>query len=110
MKYSFHRNLAITGFLLLAFGVLALQPFAHAQTDTRAKSNILFILDGSGSMWAQVDNIPKIAIAKEVMIRLIQQLPDSVEAGLEVYGHRSKGDCNDIEIIAPIGKSDKTAV
>lgn len=110
MKHSFHRNLAITGFLLLAFGVLALQPFAHAQTDTRAKSNILFILDGSGSMWAQVDNTPKIAIAKEVMISLVQQLPDSVEAGLEVYGHRSKGDCNDIEIIAPIGKSDKTTL
>jgi len=110
MKHSFHRHLATTRFLLLAFGVLALQPFAHAQTGTSAKSNILFILDGSGSMWAQIDNTPKIVIAKEVMINLIQQLPDKVEAGLEVYGHRSKGDCNDIEIIAPVGKSDKAAL
>ena len=108
MKHCILRQLAITGLLLLTLELLAWQPVAHAQAD--AKSNILFILDGSGSMWAQIDNRPKIAIAKEVMTNLIQQLPDSVEAGLEVYGHRSKGDCNDIEMMSPVGKSDRVAL
>jgi Ca-activated chloride channel family protein len=33
-----------------------------------------------------------------------------VDAGLEVYGHRSKGDCEDIEILAPVGGSDKATL
>jgi Ca-activated chloride channel family protein len=110
MNYCFHRHLATTGFLLLALGGLALQPFAHAQAETSAKGNVLFILDGSGSMWAQIDDKPKIVIAKDVMTNLIQQLPDTVDAGLEVYGHRSKGDCNDIELMSPVGKNDKATL
>jgi len=109
MRHCFHRLLVTIG-LLLALGVLAFQPFADAQVGASEKGNVLFILDGSGSMWAEIDNKPKIVIAKEVMINLIQQLPDTVKAGLEVYGHRSKGDCNDIELLSLVGKSDKTTL
>lgn len=108
MNNFFYRQLIKIGFLLPVLALLAAQPLAQAQTD--AKSTILFILDGSGSMWARIDNDPKITIAKDVMIRLIQQLPDNVEAGLQVYGHRSKGDCNDIELMSPVGKSDKSTL
>ena len=33
-----------------------------------------------------------------------------MELGLTVYGHRAKGDCNDIETVIPVGKVDKNKV
>ena len=79
-----------------------------AQEDTHGK--VLFILDGSGSMWGRIENKPKISIAKEAMINLIQELPEGMEAGLQVYGHRSKGDCDDIELLSPVGQSDRATL
>jgi Mg-chelatase subunit ChlD len=73
-------------------------------------ANILFILDASGSMWAKVEKKDKIAIAKEVMTNLIKELPEGVNVGLEVYGHRKKGDCDDIEVLIPVGKGNKDAL
>ena len=69
-----------------------------------ASDRILFILDGSGSMWGRVDKRPKITIAQEVMSELVRELPDSFVAGLQVYGHRRKGDCTDIETLVPLGQ------
>ena len=40
----------------------------------------------------------------------MQEWNPSVELGLTVYGHRTKGDCNDIETIIPVGKIDKNRV
>lgn len=91
----------------LALSCATLEAVASAaQVGTQEK--ILFILDGSGSMKAKIDQVEKIAIAKEVMIQLIKDLPDQVQAGLEVYGHRSKGDCGDIELMVPIGQGNKS--
>lgn len=70
-------------------------------------TNILFILDASGSMAGQVDGKPKMDVAKGVMTDLINGLPDSINVGLEVYGHRSKGDCDDIESMVEVGPIDK---
>src|SRR3546814_20841495 len=47
-----------------------------AKTETPASSNLLFILDASGSMWGRVDGEPKIVVAKDVMSRLVRQLPE----------------------------------
>ena len=110
MNSYFYRRLTISLGLLLALGAVISQPLAYAQTDASAKSNILFILDGSSSMWSRIDNTPKIVIAKKVMTNLIQQLPDNIAAGLEAYGHRSKDDCNDIEIVSPVGESDNATL
>ena len=81
----------------------------HAQTTT-SSGNALFILDGSGSMWGKVEGKHKIVIAKEVMTQLVQELPDNIQAGLQVYGHRSKGDCNDIELLVPLGADNRQAL
>jgi len=70
--------------------------------------NIMFILDASGSMWGQVEGKAKIAIAKEVMTDLIQDLPEDAAVGLVAYGHRRKGDCNDVEELVPLAKIDKS--
>ena len=67
---------------------------AAAADDSGA---LMFILDGSGSMWGQVQGKTKIEIAKEVMTDLVQNLPDTTTAGLTAYGHRRQGDCQDVE-------------
>lgn len=72
----------------------------QAQPETSAQGKILFILDGSGSMRAKMGNKDKMAVAKEVMTKLIKELPDNLQVGLEVYGHRRKDDCNDIEVLS----------
>ncbi len=69
--------------------------------------NIMFILDASGSMWGQVEGTAKIAIAKEVLTALIQDLPDDTVVGLVAYGHRRKGDCDDVEELVALGPIDK---
>jgi len=77
---------------------------------TRAGQNLLFILDGSGSMWGRVDDTPKISIAKAVMTELVGELPDDARAGLYAYGHREKGDCADIESLVALGPLDRQAL
>ncbi|MFO7883627.1 MAG: VWA domain-containing protein [Desulfobacteraceae bacterium] len=72
-----------------------------------APSNIVFILDASGSMWGQVEGTAKIVIAKEVLSDLIRDLPDESIVGLVAYGHRRKGDCNDVEELIALGPLDK---
>ncbi len=81
---------------------LAIAPLLAAPSG----GNIVFILDGSGSMWAQLEGKTKIAIAKEVLTGLIKDLPAGVEVGLVAYGHRAKGDCNDVEELVPLGPPD----
>ena len=88
---------ALVGFFL-SFSLLAQSPAA----------SILFILDGSGSMWAPLNQKPKIELAKSIMSDLILQLPGNISAGLEVYGHRSADDCKDIELLSTPSDADKT--
>ena len=86
-------QLVCVGVIILVGGLFIQRPAAAS-----AGTNVLFILDGSGSMWARLDNIEKIVIAKERLSALVKELPEGVNIGLMVYGHRSKGDCNDIEL------------
>ena len=62
------------------------------------------ILDASGSMWGQINGTPKIQIAKSAMYDLIDSLSADMHVGLFAYGHRRKGDCNDIEMLMPAAK------
>lgn len=66
-------------------------------------SRTILVLDGSGSMWGQIDGKAKITIAQEVIGKLLNTLPMDQELGLTVYGHRRKGDCSDIETIIQPG-------
>lgn len=68
-----------------------------------AESNLMFILDGSNSMWGQIDGVAKIATAQTVLGETVANLPETVEPSLIIYGHRSKGSCRDIELVAPFG-------
>jgi hypothetical protein len=79
--------------------------YSFAQTEDVRQSMIVF--DSSGSMWGQVEGKAKISIAKEVLKNIISEWDTSIHVGLIAYGHRRKGDCNDIETLVPISKVDK---
>ena len=71
---------------------------------------ILLILDASGSMWGRVENRTKIEIAREVITDVTAGLPADVQIGLLSYGHRRKGDCSDIELVADLQNSRGTTI
>ncbi len=76
---------------------------AAATAPAHAATNMLFVLDGSNSMWGQVDGVAKMATAKEVLGRLVAELPADTRVGLMAYGHRREGDCEDVELVAELG-------
>jgi len=77
--------------------------FISATGETRAETNLLFILDASGSMWGKAGDQVKITTAKAELTKLLKEVPAETQLGLMVYGHRSKSDCQDVELMAPIG-------
>lgn len=77
---------------------------AMAQSEP---SPILFIYDASGSMWGQMEGRTKKEIAAEVLSTVVQGLPEQQQVGLMAYGHREKGDCEDIESLADIDNRSK---
>lgn len=73
-------------------------------------NTVLFILDGSGSMWERVDGQPKIVTAKSVMTDVLSKLPPEANIGLMTYGTHRKGDCADITMLSAIGAEKPAAV
>ena len=61
----------------------------------------IIVMDGSGSMWGRIDGRPKLEIARETVAGVLARLKGPQELGLLAYGHRSKGRCDDIELIVP---------
>ncbi|MEZ5392330.1 MAG: VWA domain-containing protein [Bryobacterales bacterium] len=81
-----------------------LAAISHAFRVVSAAStdNLVLILDASGSMWGRVGGETKIEAARRVVRDLTVKLPTEARLGLVAYGHRQKGDCNDIEeLVAP---------
>jgi len=91
---------------VLAAALCLFSTTAIAQDSSRT----ILVLDGSGSMWGQIDGKAKITIAQEVIGGLLQSLPVEQQLGLTVYGHRRKGDCGDIETIVQPGADTRGAI
>ena len=81
---------------LVAALVLSLSSFAATAAD-----RAIIVLDASGSMWGQIDGKPKLEIARETLRTVLQSVPADLELGLIAYGHREKGNCDDIELVVP---------
>jgi Ca-activated chloride channel family protein len=64
-----------------------------------AAERAIIVLDGSGSMWAQIDGKARITIARETLHEVLATLPGDLELGFMTYGHREKGNCSDIEML-----------
>ncbi len=91
---------AATGFVAVVF----------IATPGAAKTNLLYILDASNSMWGHVGKQTKIDTAKSVLQGSLSSLPKGVTPALMVYGHRQKNDCGDVQLVAPFGSTSPKAI
>jgi Ca-activated chloride channel family protein len=67
------------------------------------------VLDSSGSMAGKVGGQTKMDLAERVVADLVENMPADMNVGLLVYGARSprkEENCDDIELIQPIGPPD----
>jgi Ca-activated chloride channel family protein len=81
---------------------------AHAAE--RLEPTAMLVLDGSGSMWGQIDGVAKISIAQDVLTDLLETLPADQALGLTAYGHRIKGNCADIEVMVAPGEATRASI
>jgi hypothetical protein len=96
--------------------LLSLPAVGSAQEEQPPEGAMLIILDASGSM-NNVDEagVPYIDKAKAAILELIDALPDGMQVGLRVYGHREPNTdpvqgCLDTELLAPVKPLDRTAI
>jgi hypothetical protein len=98
-------------YALAAVG-LALAISAQAQGSApqvpQGPGQSMLVLDASGSMWGQIGGRAKIEIAREAVANMLASWPAGQQLGLMAYGHRSKGNCADIEMLKAPAKLDKS--
>jgi Ca-activated chloride channel family protein len=95
----------------LALALTAAAPAALA--DEGELSNVLIVLDASGSMAGRMGGQQKMQLAERVVKDLVDNMPAEMNVGLMVYGSRSpkeKRDCKDIDVLAPVGRVDAKAI
>ncbi len=73
--------------IILFFIFLSFCHTVYADT-TNDSTNVMIILDASGSMWGKVEGKPKIQIAREVLKDLLPEFGTHMDIGLSGYGHR----------------------
>lgn len=97
----------------LVVAVALLVPAATAQAQSAAPrapqgpGQSMLVLDASGSMWGQIGGKAKIDIARDAVANMVGSWPASQQLGLMAYGHRSKGNCADIEMLKAPAVLDK---
>lgn len=89
--------------------------YANLNAQTRGiknlpKTRILFVFDGSQSMYGYWNSDKKITIARNMLIELVDSLEKvpNVEMALRVYGHQSPvppQDCEDTKLEVPFSKN-----
>ena len=90
--------------------ILSVITFLLFSLTAHAEDKAIIVFDASGSMWAQLEGKTKIEIAKKTLADLVTNWDEDKQLGLLAYGHRKKGDCNDIETLVPVGKVDKAGM
>lgn len=94
--------------LRLLFSILFISYVSAAAAQQNA--NTILVMDGSGSMWGQIDGVNKIVIARDVVGDLLDSFPQDQNLGLTVYGHRERGNCADIETVVAPGSDTKAQI
>lgn len=79
----------------------AIATFLVSVPATADTSRTIMVMDGSGSMWGQIDGRTKLEIARETVTDVLGTIPADQEIGLMAYGHRERGNCADIELMVP---------
>lgn len=87
----------LMGWASLLIGTASLQ----SQQSSAGPARVIIVFDASGSMYGQVAGGVKIDVAKKVVSDIVGTIDPAMELGLIAYGHRKKGDCDDIELLVP---------
>ncbi|PCJ67463.1 MAG: von willebrand factor type a [Bacteroidetes bacterium] len=79
------------------------------------KTRILFVLDGSGSMYAKMGKDNRITVAKRLLTRIVDSLQyqNDLELALRVYGHQSlktERNCKDTKLEVPFGPNNHRSI
>ncbi|OJF98216.1 vWA domain-containing protein [Pararhizobium antarcticum] len=98
MKSTFVKS-ALGGLVLLTSASTAM-----------AEGRTIIVMDGSGSMWGQIDGRAKLEIAQETVATVLGTISPDRELGLMAYGHRRKGSCEDIELMVPAAKGTSAGI
>lgn len=99
-----HRGVILAAALSTAGLAACCSPlFAQAP----AQGVTLLVYDASGSMWGELPGgATKVEVAREVIGDFFQSRDHTSPLGVVAYGHNRRGDCNDIEVIAPVAVHD----
>lgn len=101
------RLSSFTKQLLFSSAVLSSSSQLYAQSDSAS----VMVLDASGSMWKQIENNQsRIEIARRVIESFLTKRNQSKPLGVIAYGHNRRGDCADIEVIAPVAQHSANAL
>jgi Ca-activated chloride channel family protein len=75
---------------------------SHAQTED-APTTTMFVVDGSGSMWGNLaaEKRPKLEVMRDALRALLPSVRPAARVGIAAFGHRRRGNCGDVEVIAP---------
>jgi Ca-activated chloride channel family protein len=84
--------------------------FASQRAAAAETADTMIVFDASGSMWGQVGGEAKIALARKAARKVLGTWPAGGKLGVIAYGHRRKGDCADIETLAPLAPADGAAL
>ncbi|MEL6961360.1 MAG: VWA domain-containing protein [Pseudomonadota bacterium] len=95
--------------VVLSIGV-PVQSTSAADASSAPPERAVLVLDASGSMWGQIEGTHKITIARDVISGLLENWDPNVHLGVTAYGHREKGNCADIETLAPLGKVNRSSI
>src|SRR5690606_11382752 len=80
------------------------------QAGAESSTTNIVVFDASGSMWNRMENSTRIEIAREVMKQFLDGYDTAQPLGVIAYGHRMRGDCNDIEVLVEPSNIDPAAV
>jgi len=74
--------------------------------------NVEIIMDASNSMTGLIGKETKMTVARRVLSQIVNGLPETMNVGFRVYGHRYPTDayqqaCQDTELLLPIGPVQK---
>ncbi len=107
------RLRALWGLVAVFLGVGMLAGAGHAQgveaTTAEASAELpraMIVLDSSGSMWGRIQEVEKVLIARRSLGELFRRWDRKIALGISVYGHRTQGDCKDIQTLLPPGPLD----
>jgi Ca-activated chloride channel homolog len=93
-----HRLIAFASTLL---ALLLLGSWTARAADEAP--TVMFVLDGSGSMWGKVGSEPraKFEFSRDALREILPRLRPDVRVGFAAFGHRRRGNCADAEVIVP---------